>query len=199
MKLKKFLVRPPIIPSSASSCRRSIGKITLISRSASSCGYFNWWMIKSGCRALDGTRRKVKSPNGWQTSMGRSDFTCTRQELIRVTRDSFSGFDKRAKAIWSAFVTMEPGYRWLIVCHKPGRNCWPDSLGSCFWLSAASVMNPLSRFSNEVEVQVKIEQGQRGFIFLHRLLDEISVGGLILEEDLHRLNPRLVDLLLAHF
>ena len=48
-------------------------------------------------------------------------------------------------------------------------------------------------------MQVKIEQGKRGLIFLHRLLDEISVGGLILEQDLHSLNPRLVDLQLAHF
>src|SRR5579872_6802723 len=86
-----------------------------------------------------------------------------------------------------------------MVCHKPGRNCSPVSLGSRFRASATSVMDPVSGFSNQVKMQVKVKQGQRGFILLHRLLDKIFTRGLIFEEDFHRLDPRLVDFSFTHF
>src|SRR5271168_1670076 len=68
-------------------------------------------MIKSGCRASEGTRRKVKSPKGCATFIGRSRLRCTPQELMRQTVLSFSGLASRTRGVNShrAGVTLVDG------------------------------------------------------------------------------------------
>jgi hypothetical protein len=60
-------------------------------------------------------------------------------------------------------------------------------------------MDPFSRLSNQMEVQVKEKERKGGVILSHDLLDEISVDRLIPKEDLYGLNPRLVDFSFAYF
>src|SRR5918996_1035754 len=133
-------------------------------------------MIKSSCFAEEGTRRKRKSPNGWQTSSGRSALRCTPQELINVSLASASGFAKWACGTNSSLRIIEPGYRSLIVCHRPGRNCVPVSRGSTGRIGlSAAVMNPPPRLADQGEMQMKKQQGQSRVILLQHLADEFAV------------------------
>src|ERR1700685_1060670 len=150
-------------------------------------------MIKSPCRADDGTRRNRKSPKGWQTSSGGSPLLCTPHELINVKRASDRGFRRWASGTKSDFSIIEPGYRSLIVCQSPGRSCVPVSRGSLDSLSAP-VMNPLPGFSDQVKVQVEIEQCQRGLVGRQRAGNRVFIDGLVTQEDLDGFRPRLIDL-----
>src|SRR5690242_9096903 len=69
--------------------------------------------------------------------------------------------DVNIGVVMRIFQWMEPGYRSLILCHRPGRSCVPASRGSVGILSV-SIMNPFCGLSDQVEVQMKIEQSQRG-------------------------------------
>src|SRR5258708_6776724 len=96
-------------------------------------------MIKSSWRARDGTRRNRKSPNGWQTSRGGSLLACTPQEVIIVRRASERGFRNSARGTKSA------------------------SRGPIDRVSALVIV-PLSGSSEQVKVQMRIEQCHRGLI-----------------------------------
>src|SRR5260370_21103036 len=148
-------------------------------------------MIKALCRAPDGTRRNRKSPNGRQTSRGGSVLACTPQELIMGRRTSESGLRDAASGTKSAFSIIEPRYRSLIVCQRPRRNCVPASRGSIDPLSAP-VMDPLSRFAYQVNVQVKIEQCQRGLIGRQRAGNHVLIRRLITSEDFDGFHPGFI-------
>src|ERR1700722_1716169 len=120
-------------------------------------------MIKSSCRAVDGTRRNRNSPKGWQTSRAESLLLCTPHELINVRRAWERGFRDRASGTKSDFSIIEPGYRSLIVYRSPGRSCVPVSRGSLDSLSAR-VMNPLPGFSDQIKDHMQIGECQRGLV-----------------------------------
>jgi len=60
-------------------------------------------------------------------------------------------------------------------------------------------MDPFPRFSNEMEMQMKIKQSQCGIVLLHHLANEFFIGRLVFEQNLHCLNPGFVDLAPASF
>ena len=93
----------------------------------------------------------------------------------------------------SDFSIIEPGYRSLIVCQSPGRSCVPVSRRSLDSLSAP-VMNPLPGFSDQVKVQVEIEQCQRGLVGRQRAGNRVFIDELVTQEDLDGFRPRLIDL-----
>jgi len=59
-------------------------------------------------------------------------------------------------------------------------------------------MDPFSGLSDQVEMQVKIEQRQAGFVRRHRAGDHALVNGLVFQKDLGRLDPGFIDLSAAN-
>ena len=55
-------------------------------------------------------------------------------------------------------------------------------------------MNTLSGFSDQVKVQVEIEQSQRGLVGRQRAGNRVFIDGLVTEEDLDGFRSRLIDL-----
>jgi hypothetical protein len=59
-------------------------------------------------------------------------------------------------------------------------------------------MDPFSGLSDQVEMQVKIEQRQAGFVRRHRAGDHALVNGLVFQKDLGRFDPGFIDLSAAN-